>query len=1145
MQNVFCDSTFMKRGGDQRPLAPSGLFAQIKLTMKLVTILLLVFVIQGSAATNAQTITLSLKNVPLKTVFKEISRQGGYNFVYNDHLLQNADKVDIEVNNVQVEEVLKLCFRHQPVTYEIIDKTIIVRKPENHTNMVSEKPIQPTVTIRGRVTDEKGDPLIGVTIQVKGTATGTVSKDNGEFQISAPDNASGVLVLSFMGMEKQEVLIGKSQYVTVVMKRLVAQQQEVVVVGYGTQKKSTLTGSVAMMKGEEMAKVPSANVSNAFAGHIPGVIANNRSGRPGDDNSSLYIRGFNSFSGGVDPLILIDGIPDRNIDRLNPNDIESVTVLKDASAAIYGVRSANGAILVTTKRGKAGKPQISYEGSYALQQLTRMEHRVNSWQYMTYYNELNGYNGSTLPYTQADIDKYKAGNDPNYTSTDWQKAVFRKNAPQTNHSLSVRGGSEAVKFFISGQYLSQQSNWANSDENFKNYNLRSNIDASVSKNLKLTFDIAARKEERQYPAISANSILHETVSMYPFIPVHWTNGLPSAGIANGRNPYLMTSSQTGYDNVTDLFVQPKVGFDWQLPAVLKGLSVSGYMAFDYRLRSEKIFTRPWDAYSFSLNTNTYNNQRSSTAILSLTQDERIYNENTYFYKVAFDRSFGKHTINAFLGYEQTTSTFKRTLASRKNLVSDQLDQLFAGSAVDQIGTGSATQDGRESYLGRLSYSYADKYLAEIVGRYNGSFNFPKGKQWGMFPSASLGWRISEENFFRENIHFVDNLKLRASWGIMGSDAVAKYLYLARYSLVSNMSSDYWSAPKEYYTYFGPNYSEATALYLASVPNIDITWEKQDTRNFGLDAVFLNNKLSVTADYFRNLRKDILAPRNASVPYYSGMTLPDENIGRTLNRGFDFIVNYSSSLRDVKYNVGVNFTYAKSKVIFKDEAPNIPDYQKTTGLPIGSWLVYQTKGIYRTKEEVASSPHMAGAAPGDLWIVDKNGDGNITSDDQVRIPESAYPQVVFGVTMGASYKGLSLDLVWAGQTMAKQLILPQMQGSIVAPPQWLYNDRWTPDNPDAVYPRAFNSKDPRNSVYADFWLMDASFIRLKSAQLSYMIPKSVYGRIGIENIRVFVSGFNLFSIDHMRKFNRDPETDNVTGISYPQTRVYRAGISIGL
>ncbi len=1145
MQNVFCDSTFMKRGDDQRPLAPTGLFAQIKLTMKLVTFLLLVFVIQGSAATNAQTITLSLKNVPLKTVFKEISRQGGYNFVYNDHLLQNADKVDIEVNNVQVEEVLKLCFRHQPVTYEIIDKTIIVRKPENHTNMVAEKPAPPTVTIRGRVTDDKGDPLIGVTIQVKGATTGTVTKDNGEFQISAPDNASGVLVFSFMGMEKQEVLIGKSQYVTVMMKRLVAQQQEVVVVGYGTQKKSTLTGSVAMLKGEEMAKVPSANVSNAFAGHIPGVIANNRSGRPGDDNSSLYIRGFNSFSGGVDPLILIDGIPDRNIDRLNPNDIESVTVLKDASAAIYGVRSANGAILVTTKRGKAGKPQISYEGSYALQQLTRMDRRVNSWQYMTYYNELNGYNGSTLPYTQADIDKYKAGNDPNYTSTDWQKAVFRKNAPQTNHSLSVRGGSEAVKFFISGQYLSQQSNWANSDENFKNYNLRSNIDASVSKNLKLTFDIAARKEERQYPAISANSILHETVSMYPFIPVHWTNGLPSAGIANGRNPYLMTSSQTGYDNVTDVFVQPKVGFDWQLPAVLKGLSVSGYMAFDYRLRSEKIFTRPWDAYSFSLNTNTYNNQRSSTAILSLTQDERIYNENTYFYKVAFDRSFGKHTINAFLGYEQTTSTFKRTLASRKNLVSDQLDQLFAGSAVDQIGTGSATQDGRESYLGRLSYSYADKYLAEIVGRYNGSFNFPKGKQWGMFPSASVGWRISEENFFKENIHFVDNLKLRASWGIMGSDAVAKYLYLARYSLVSNMSSDYWSAPKEYYTYFGPNYSEATALYLASVPNIDITWEKQDTRNFGLDAVFLNNKLSITADYFRNLRKDILAPRNASVPYYSGMTLPDENIGRTLNRGFDFIVNYNSSVRDVKYNVGVNFTYAKSKVIFKDEAPNIPDYQKTTGLPIGSWLVYQTKGIYRTKEEVANSPHMPGAAPGDLWIVDKNGDKNITSDDQVRIPESAYPQIVFGVTMGASYKGLSLDLVWAGQTMAKQLILPQMQGSIVAPPQWLYNDRWTADNPDAAYPRAFNSKDPRNSVYADFWLMDASFIRLKSAQLSYMVPKSVYGRIGIENIRVFVSGFNLFSIDHMRKFNRDPETDNVTGISYPQTRVYRAGISIGL
>lgn len=1139
MQNVFCRAPFSggRYGGLKQPR--THFFAKIRLVMRLVTFFTLVLLVQANAATRAQTITLSLRNAPLGAVFKEIRKQGGYNFVYNTGLLKQCSNVDIEVKQVSLEEVLRLCFKNQPVSYGIIDKTIIVRKgaPEENGSSSVSPPVYAEVT--GKVTDEDGAPLIGVTVQLKGSTTGVVTGANGEFRINVPDNRAGVLQFSFVGMERQEVAVGGRSSIRVVLKRLVSQQQELVVVGYGAQKKASLTGSVASLKGDDIAKVATANVSNTFAGRIPGVIANNRSGRPGDDYSSIYIRGFNSFSGGVDPLIIVDGIPDRNLDRINPDDIESVTVLKDAAAAIYGVRSANGVILVTTKRGKAGKPQISYEGTYDIQQLTRMDRRVNSWQYMTYYNELNGYRGNTLPYTAEEIAKHKAGNDPNYTSTDWLRKVFRQNAPQTSHGVTVRGGSEAVRFFISGRYMSQQSNWQNSDERYRNYNLRSNIDASVSKNLKINLDIAARKEERDYPALPSANILHETVSMYPFIPVFWTNGQPSAGISNGRNPYLMTSSAPGYDKVTDLVVQPKLGFDLALPAITKGLSVSGYAAFDYRVRSEKIFTRPWDAYTYSLSTNTYNNQKSTTAILSLTQDERTYSMNTYFYKVAYDRAFGLHSFNAFVGYEQTVSSYRKTTAYRRNLVSDQLDQLFTGSTVDQNASGSADQDGRESYLGRIGYAYAGKYLAEVVGRYNGSFNFPENKRWGLFPSVSLGWRVSEEPFFKNNVTFVDNLKVRGSWGLMGSDAISKYQYIARYGLVASGLS------KQYNTYFGPNYSEATAIYLSSVPNANITWEKQDTRNLGLDASLLNNKLSITVDYFRNLRKDILAPRNASVPLYTGLKLPDENIGRTLNRGFDLIVNYTSQVRAFKYNAGFNFTYAKSKVLFRDEAPNIPVYQRSTGLPIDSWVVFETNGIYRTQDEVNRSPHMAGAAPGDLWLVDKNKDGAITNDDQVRIPESAYPKIVFGVTLAGEYKGLALEMVWAGQTKARQLILPQMQGSVVAPPQWLYDGRWTAENPDAAYPRAFNARDTRNSVYADFWLMDASFIRLKSAQLSYLLPRSVYNRIGIENIRVFLSGFNLFSIDHMRKYYRDPETNNVTGINYPQTRIYRAGINIGL
>jgi TonB-linked SusC/RagA family outer membrane protein len=421
-------------------------------------------------------------------------------------------------------------------------------------------------------------------------------------------------------------------------------------------------------------------------------------------------------------------------------------------------------------------------------------------------------------------------------------------------------------------------------------------------------------------------------------------------------------------------------------------------------------------------------------------------------------------------------------------------------------------------------------------RYNGSFNFPSDKRWGLFPAVSLGWRISEEKFFKDNIKFIDQLKLRASWGLMGSDAVAQYLYVTRYQLSTN---------PEYYSYFGDNYTEAKNLYLSATPNPDITWEKQDTKNIGFDATLLSNKLNISFDAFRFLRKDILAQRNASVPLYTGLSLPAENIGKSLNRGVDFSIDYNERNTVVKYHLGANFTYAKSKIIFRDESPNIPAWQKSTGYAIDSWLVYQTKGIYHTQSEVDNSPHMAGAKPGDLWIKDISGDGKITSDDMVRIPESATPKIMYGFLMGAEYKGIALDLVWSGQGMAKQMILPQMQGSVVAPPNWLYDGRWTADNPNAPYPRAFNANDPRNSVYADFWLRDASFLRLKSMQLSYTLPANMFTKYGIAGVKVYIGGTNLFSFDGMKKYNRDPETNNITGVNYPQSRIFRIGLNVDL
>ena len=989
---------------------------------------------------------------------------------------------------------------------------------------------QAQMSLKGAVLDEKGAPISGASITEKGTSNGVLSHDDGGFSIVVAGKRA-VLVISHTGYLTREIPAGSS--LQIVLQTNSRSLDEVVVVGYGSQKKTTVTGAVASVKGAELTQSSSANISNAIAGRIPGVIANNRSGRPGDDESTLYIRGFNSFGGGTAPLILVDGIPDRGFSRLNSNDIESITVLKDASAAIYGVRAANGVILVTTKRGKTGKPVIQYDGSYGIQQLTRLPKIVNAWQYMTYYNEIN-----PNTYTQTDIDKYKAGNDPNYTSTDWINEVFRKSAPQTTHSLSVSGGNEDVKYYFSGQFIDQSSNFRNSIEHYKQYNFRSNIDARVSKNLKVNLDLAGRQEDRMYPAWGVSSILHETRSMYPFIPARWPNGYPSAGLTAGRNPIILVTGQPGYDRIKNYVLTPLAGFDLKLPFITEGLSLSGYASYDVNLTHEKVVNKQWDAYSYNKTTGVYSNQRASTAISSVAQNEGMYTGSTRFIKLAYDRRIGLHGINAFAGYEATTTSNWGTYAYRKNLLSDQIDQIFTGSADGQIGTGSASQDGRASYLGRVAYDYSNKYLLEVSMRYNGSFNFPANKRWGLFPAVSAGWRISEERFFKENIPFINQLKLRASWGILGSDAVAQYLFLTRYQLTTNQN---------YYTYFGDDYTLANSLVLSSTPNGNITWERQDTRNIGFDMELLNSKLTMTANYFRYLRSDILAKRNASIPLYTGMSLPSENIGRSLNRGFDLAATYTDNVGDVKYSIGVNGTFAKSKVLFSDEAATVPEWQKFEGHPIDSWLLYATNGVYHTQNEIDHSVHLPGARPGDLWLRDTNGDGVITADDQVRTYESATPKIVYGVTVGVSYKGVGLNMLWSGQAMARQLINSQMQGALIAPPQWLYDGRWTPDNINSPYPRAFSSNSINAGYYnyADFWLRDAAFLRLKTLELSYAVPSGLYSRYGFSALRVYVSGYNLLSFDHMKKYGIDPETNNITGVNYPQSRIFRVGINVGL
>lgn len=991
-------------------------------------------------------------------------------------------------------------------------------------------------TISGLVSDEKREPLPGVSVVVKGTQTGTITDINGKYILNVPDKV-GLLVFSYVGYLHQEVPVGNQATLDIVMQADNKALDEVVVVGYGTQKKATLTGSVASVQGKELTQSASPNVSNSIAGRIPGVIANNRSGRPGDDESSILIRGFNSFGGGTGPLIVVDGIPDRNFSRINSQDIESISVLKDASAAIYGVRSANGVILITTKRGKSGKPVINYSGDYSIQQLTRHPRLVNAPQYMTYFNEINTRYGQPAQFAADEIAKYNTANDPlNYPNTDWYKAVFRKNAPQTSHAMSVSGGSEQVKYFFSGQYVNQESNFKNSPTNYKQFNLRSNIDAQVSKNLSINLDLAGRRENRAYPAWQTESIMHELISAYPFLPAFWPNGLPGPGIGNGRNPAILSSSAPGYDNIETLVFNSNAGFNLKMPFIANGLSLSGYGAFDYTVTSEKTLNHQWDAYNYNKTTGEYSNLRAGTDRSRLTQDERKTSVNTYFLKLAFDREFGHHNIGAFVGYEQSETQFNFLNAFRYDLLSDKVDQLFGGSPDGQQNTGSGRQDARQSVLGRIAYAYKGKYLLEVSARRNGSFNFAPVNRWGTFPSVSAGWNISDEDFFKNKVTFIDQLKLRASWGLMGNDNVSQYQFLSSYSLVSNQSD---------FVFFGQNLNLNRSLILSVTPNPNITWEKQDSKNIGIDLSFLKGKLNATIDAFRYLRRDILAVRNASVPLFTGLSLPPENIGKSLNRGIDLSLGYRGQLNKFRYNVQGNFTYAKSKIIYRDESPNIPEWQKSEGQPINPWLLYLTNGVYKTQAEIDGSPHFSGAKPGDLWVKDVSGDGAITSADRTLIGRSATPQLVYGLNLTGEYRRVSISMLWSGQAMASQLILPQRQSSVGSPPTWFFKDRFTSETPDAKYPRAFNSNDTYNNIDADFWLRDASFIRLKSIELSYELPTAFLSKAGLSTVRFYVNGFNMFSIDKFKKFDTDPESSNVTGNYYPQTRIMRFGINISI
>lgn len=1002
--------------------------------------------------------------------------------------------------------------------------------------------------VSGTVVSDDNQSLPGVNIMVAGTTHGTVSDINGKYSIEVPEGHS-TLVFSYIGYVTEEVDITGKSVVDVTMVQDVSQLSEIVVIGYGEQKRETLTGSISQIEGEDLIKSPQPNISNSLSGRFSGIIANNRSGEPGYDNSDIYIRGL-ATTGNNDVLVVVDGIPGQlgGLSRLNPNDIESISVLKDASAAVYGSRAANGVILVTTKKGKQGKPTINYSYDIGFSSPTRLPDMADAATYATIQNEIDYYNnkagGLNQRYTEEEIQKFADGSDPiNYPNTDWADATLKKVALQHQHNLSINGGTENIRYFVSLGKLYQDGLYKNGVADYNQYSFRSNIDADITDRLSVGLLLSGRQEDRTFPTYGAGDIFRSIYRAYPTVIDRYPNGFPSTGIED-NNPIMMVTDVGGIQkNPISVFNGILKG-KYEIPGV-DGLSVDGFYAVDKTWNFNKIFRKPYTVYQYNSDTDTYSPEVTggSSGAGKLEESQENITLITQNIKLNFERQLGPHHVNAFVAYEQSKNHRETFGASRLNYPTVETPELSQGgsAATDRDNYGSSFNYTRKSYIGRIAYNFNEKYLAEVQMRIDGSSIFPKGNRYGYFPAISAGWRISEESWF-DDVSFIDDLKIRASYGQLGNDNVTQFQYFNNY-VFNNV-----------YVIGGERHP---GIDLVKLANPNITWEVAEKTDIGLNARIFNN-ISLEVIYFRQNRSDILTARNASIPGSSGIVnpfdpdpntddvvplVPDENIGEVDNNGFEATLGYRKTKENFWYDISANMTYAKSEVIFIDEAPGVLEHQRETGRPLNTYLLYNAIGIFRTEEDLSDYPHLPNAQPGDLIYEDYNNDGEITADDQVRTKYGNIPEITYGLTLSGGWKNIDVSILLAGQGRVSQYVLPESGtvGNFYS--SWADN-RWSPSNPDGSYPRVDDraSASINGGLYGNnFWLNNASFLRLKNIAVGYTVPESLTSRIGIAGLRVHASAFNLFTISEVKDY--DPEGSSESGQFYPQQRIINLGVNV--
>ncbi|WP_405381058.1 SusC/RagA family TonB-linked outer membrane protein [Maribacter sp. LLG6340-A2] len=983
-------------------------------------------------------------------------------------------------------------------------------------------------TIQGTVTSSAdGMPLPGANILEKGTTNGVQTDFDGNFSITV-SSSDATLIISYIGYLKQEIEVGNQSSISIALAEDSAKLDEVVVIGYGSQKKSDIAGSVSQVDQKEIAKNPTPNLSNALVGQTTGIVATQRSGEPGRDGSNIFIRGIGT-TGDSSPIYVIDGIvrSSRDFSQLNANEIESFSVLKDAaSAAVFGMRAGNGVILVTTKRGRAGKMQINFNTTLGVQERTRDPEYLNSYDYSVLYNEALVNQGQEPIYTTEDLQKFQDGSSPDtHPDADWY-SVLNKSALVKTHNISANGGSDKIQYAASFGSLNQDG--IIPSDNFKRYNFRSNIDADVTNTTKLSFDVSGRDEKIN--SIGSPDVFRWLTSTPPNkTPITWSDGTYSNG------PAYLTLPENGYRKESNQVFKGRIQLEQQLP--IEGLTFKGIASYDKTITDKKNWSfikTPF--YTRSTDGSLIEQPSGADAASSLYQDHNDYQSITFQSHLNYIKEIGESDISALLLYTQTKESWNFLSANRDGytLAIDEID--FGGTA-NRNNRGYSGTSGRQGVVGRLNWTYKDRYILEGSFRADGSEQFAPGKRWGFFPSGSAAYIISKEDFLKDSETF-DLLKLRGSYGVLGNDRIGgqRFLYLQSYNVNGT-------------AVFG-NADVQQAIIEGNLANPDVTWETVKKLNIGFDATMWNGGLSMTVDYFSDKRSDILGSRNLTVPGLLGVGLPVENLSKVNNSGVEIELGHVNRIdENWRYSMNANLTYAKNKIVFIDEPETDNANIRRTGLPLGTQFGLQALGLFQTQQEVDNAPtHFADTAPGDVRYADLNGpdgvpDGKIDDFDRTAIGTSNTPEIIFGYRGNIQYKDFEFSFLLQGATNVNQYYSgeaawPFFLGTSGAYKQNL--DRWTPTNTDASEPRVL-IEATNNHRGSSFWLRDASYLRLKNIELAYNIPVDKINQNFISGIRIYMNANNVATWSKIENF--DPENSEGRGWGYPQLRIWNFGLNL--